>query len=469
MHRAGRDVVRLLLAVQTADFSKALGGTDSSRIDSPTEKVDERLLMLKNHPRGLLVLFFTEMWERFGFYTMMAIYVLYMDEKLGWDDARKGNFYGWFLGAVYFIPIAGGWLGDRVLGHRNAIRIGTVLMTAGYLALALSSRHEIASFYAGLILVAAGTGVFKANISVMVGNLYEDGSPLKDSGFNIFYMGINLGATLAPLAATLFHNIFDSYNISFAAAAVGMVFSMVIFQVGTKHLIPAPIRPPIAPPLALKNNPAGSSSEDRQRIATLVTLFSIVIFFWLAFYQNGFALTLFAQRSTRLYDVLKPETYQFFGPFFILALTPLLVAAFGRMRERGKEPSSASKIFAGMFIAGLSLLIMVFAALTGGDLDHNIMSPLWLISSYFVVTVAEILVSPMGLSFVSKVAPRRISGLMMGCWFGATAVGSYGSGLLGRFYSTFSHHNYFLIIAALLFLSSFLVLMSLNRLNRFSG
>ncbi len=424
--------------------------------------------MLKNHPRGLLVLFFTEMWERFGFYIMMAVFTLYMDQSLGWNDAQKGNYYGWFLGAVYFIPMLGGWLGDRVFGHRNTIRIGAFLMMVGYAALAMSSRDRLAPFHAGLILVAFGTGSFKANISVLVGNLYEEGSKLKDTAFNIFYMGVNVGAMLAPIAATYFHLVFKSYNISFAAAAVGMVLSMLIFHFGRKHLVPVhPAQKPDVP------KPAGQRSaflghEDRQRILTLITLFVIVIFFWIAFYQNGFALTLFAQRSTVIYRYLQPETYQFFGPLFILLLTPILLTIFGKMRANGKEPTSAAKIFSGMLISGFSLLIMAAASIAGGDSDQNIMSPAWLISSYLVVTVAEILVSPMGLSFVSKVAPWKIRGLMMGCWFGATAIGSYSSGLLGRFYSSFSHHNYFLIIASLLFFSSVLVLLFLKRLNRFS-
>jgi len=209
------------------------------------------------------------------------------------------------------------------------------------------------------------------------------------------------------------------------------------------------------------------TSDERGRIVTLIALFFIVMFFWVAFYQNGFALTLFAQRSTVVSGILKPETYQFFGPFFILLLTPLLLTLFGRLRAMGKEPSTAGKIFFGMLISSVSMLIMALASHLGGDRNVNIMSPLWLISSYFVVTVAEILVSPMGQSCVSHLAPARVRGLMMGCWFVATALGSYGSGLLGRSYSAFSHHDYFLILSALLFTASLLVLLVLRRLNRF--
>jgi POT family proton-dependent oligopeptide transporter len=424
--------------------------------------------MLKNHPRGLMVLFFTEMWERFGFYIMMAIFYLYMEKNLGWDDERKGSYYGAFLGMVYFIPILGGFLGDRVLGQRNTIRVGAVLMMFGYVALTFSSLERITLFYVGLILVAVGTGLFKANISVLVGNLYEEGSKFKDAAFNIFYMGVNLGAALAPLAATLIHNRFNSYNLSFAAAAVGMVFSLVIFQAGRKYLVPAHAPVATVAPSSEQRVVAASRDEDWQRIVSLLTLFAIAIFFWVAFYQNGSSLTLFAERSTVKLNWLKPETYQFFNPFFILVLTPLLVMMFGRMRGKGLEPSSASKIFAGMVVMGLSVVIMVFASRAGGDRDQNLMSPLWLISSYFVVTVSEVLVSPMGLSFVSKVSPRRMRGLMMGCWFGATAIGSYGSGLLGKYYGRFDHHDFFLIIAVMPFVSALLVLPFLKRLNKFS-
>jgi POT family proton-dependent oligopeptide transporter len=199
-----------------------------------------------------------------------------------------------------------------------------------------------------------------------------------------------------------------------------------------------------------------------------VTLFIIVIFFWIAFYQNGFALTLFAERSTLKSDILRPETYQFFNPFFIVVLTPLLLALFKRLHDRGKEPSTPKKIFLGMFIMSFSMLIMVMASLTGGDIDQNIMSPSWLIGTYVFVTLAEILISPMGLSFVSKVSPSKVQGLMMGCWFGATAMGSYGSGLIGKYYSEFSHHTYFILLFALLLLSAFLVWRYMGRLEKFS-
>ncbi len=424
--------------------------------------------MLRNHPAGLKTIFFTEMWERFGFYTLMAILVLYMDKNFGWTDAHKGDVYGGFLGAVYFIPILGGWIGDRLLGPRNTIKTGAILMAAGYTALAVSSIDRLAYFYIGLFLVAFGTGIFKVNMSVLVGNLYEHGDPRKDAGFNIYYMGVNVGAMIAPLAATIISVVYHSYNLSFVASACGMILSITIFTMGGKSLVHSENRIKQDRIQGSSDAVVADPKENRQRVVTLAILFTIVIFFWVAFYQNGFALTLFAERSTLVLSFLKPETYQFFPPFFIIVLTPIVIRLFSFLREKGREPSSPVKIFWGMFISGFSMIVMIVAGLLGGNLDRNIMSPYWLISSYFIVEISEILVSPMGQSFVSKVAPRRIQGLMMGFWFSATAIGSYGSGLLGRFYGRFPHHQYFFILTVMLFLSSGLVLVFLKKLKRFS-
>jgi POT family proton-dependent oligopeptide transporter len=407
------------------------------------------------------------MWERFGFYILMAVFVLYMDQEFGWSDPVKADHYGLFLAAVYFLPILGGWLGDRVLGYRTTIRLGAGLMVLGYCALAISSVDRLTAFYVGLVCVSTGTGIFKSNMSVTVAGMYDGRPEMKDAGFNIYYMGVNVGAAVAPLAATFVHAMYGSYRISFAAAAVGMVIALITFERGRDKLPGLEARRTV---YTANSEPADlmSPGETRQRLLTLGILFTIVVFFWVAFYQNGFALTLFAQRATVPSDILRPETYQFFNPFFILVLTPLLLGIFARMQARGREPSSAFKILLGMCISGFSMLVMVAAGLAGGDADANTMSPIWLVNAYLVVTVAEILVSPMGQSYVTKVAPPRMRGLMIGFWFSATAVGSYGSGLLGRFYGMFPHHQYYLLIAGLLFLSAVLILLSLKRLNRFA-
>jgi proton-dependent oligopeptide transporter, POT family len=426
--------------------------------------------MLKKHPRGLVFLFFTEMWERVGFYTLIAILVLYMDRKLGFPDARKGDIYGLFLALCYFLPLLGGWLGDRVLGRRTTVKIGAALMAAGYVGLAVSSAGRTTPFFLGLFLVGIGTGIFKVNMAVMVGNLYADRPPLKDAAFNIFYMGVNLGAMLAPLLATVVSAVWGSYNISFWICAAGLVVALIIFQAGDKAIAPADFRgAPKGAAAAAAPAPSLAPAEERSRITTLVLLYFIVIFFWTAFYQNGFGLTLFAERSTKVLSWLRPETYQFFEPAFILVLTPLLLALFARWNARGREPSTPVKIFTGLLIMSLSMVVMVLACLAGGNRDLPMMSPVWLIGTYFLVTLAEILISPMGQSYVSKVAPPRLAGLMMGGWFAATAIGSYGSGLLGKSYGRFAHHQFFLLLTGLLAVSAGLVLVFIKKLRRHAG
>lgn len=424
--------------------------------------------MLKDHPYGIMTMFTTEMWERFGFYIMMAILVLYMDSEFGWSDSVKGDHYGAFLGLVYFIPLLGGYLGDKIFGQINTVIAGAVAMFFGYVALALSSADQLISFYLGLFLVAFGTGIFKVNMAVLVGNLYIDKVHLKDAGFNIFYMGVNVGATIAPLAATLLGYLFNDYRMSFWAAAVGMLICIVTFYTGKGKLLKADVKQSqnSGKEMVLEDV---SPKESRQRILALGMLFTIVIFFWMAFYQNGFALTLFAERSTKIYDFLRPETYQFFNPFFILVLTPLLLTYFSKLNKRGKEPSTPVKIFIGMMIMGFSMLIMVWASLEGGNSDSNNIFPGWLISTYLVVTLAEILISPMGQSYVSKVAPPKIQGLMMGGWFLATSIGAYGSGLIGKYYSDFLHHEYFLILTGILAFSALLALLAMKYLKKFSN
>jgi proton-dependent oligopeptide transporter, POT family len=428
--------------------------------------------MLKKHPPGLIVIFLVELWERVGFYTLMAVLVLYMDKTLGWPDSRKGDVYGIFLALCYFVPLLGGWIGDRVLGRINTVRIGAVLMSLGFAGLAVSSAGQVTTFYGGLFLIAFGTGIFKVNQSVLVGNLYADRPDLRDAGFNIFYMGVNIGAAAAPLVATYIRATTGSYNPAFWVCAAGLILALVIQQAGRSRIAAADdgmkIRAAAGEKAARRDSPA-RGAEDGQRIAALIILFLIVICFWTAFYQNFFALTLFAERSTIVLKFLRPETYQFFEPFFIIALTPILLALLARLNRKGREPSTPVKIFLGMLIMGVAMLVMVAASIAGGDRDANIMSPAWLIGTYFFVTVAEILISPMGQSFVSKVAPPRLRGLMMGGWFAATAAGSYGSGLLGKSYSDFAHHQYFLLLTGLLAVSAVLVLVFMKKLGRFAS
>ena len=425
--------------------------------------------MFKKHPKGIMILFLIEMWERFGFYIMSAVYVLYMDKVMLFDDAKKGILYGLFLAMAYLFPLVGGWLGDKIIGQIKTVRLGIIIMILGYIALASSGYQIEFPFYSGLIMIAVGTGIFKVNMSVLVGNLYKNKEELKDAGFNIYYMGVNVGATIGPLAATIIGILFESYNVSFWSATVGMIISLIALEFGKKHLFVADTQTPHEESnLDIEAQPM-EPKEYWQRIITLSVLFLIASLFWLPFYQNGLALTLFADRSTQAYTFLRPETYVMFNAIFILLLTPPILAFFSFLRSREKEPSTPVKIFLGLLIMGFAMAIMVLASLMGGNDDVKIMSPLWLISTYFFITLAEILISPMGQSYVSKVAPSKIQGLMMGGWFLSTALGSLSSGIFGNLYNQITHHNYFLLLTAISVFAALMVLIFMKKLKRFAG
>jgi POT family proton-dependent oligopeptide transporter len=498
--------------------------------------------MFKNHPKGLPVLFFTEMWERFGFYTMLAIFVYYLQANFGWDTTTVTSIYGIFLASVYFTPIIGGWIADNFLGYGRTITLGAIIMAIGYAFMAIPS-HTPVLLYTGLTFLVVGNGLFKANISVLVGNLYshKEGS-VKDAGFNLFYMGINIGAFYAPQAAAGIKNLMmnhfglslaEGYNAGFAVSGLGMLISLIIFTAFKKYYKEADYQS--------KNEAADSGrdvqlspKEEKERITALLTIFAIVIFFWMSFHQNGSALSLFARdytdhlvgrftniffsffgihgilafllglgfmfsksvsKKTKNYggilalvgaiilvakyftegsvNEISPEQFQYFNPMFIILLTPVIVGYFKFLNKRGKEPSSPGKIGLGMLFTAVAFGLMMLASfglpavhtLNGGPSPITV-SPYWLISSYFVVTVAELHLSPMGLSFVSKVSPPKIKGLMMGLWFGATAVGNYLSGFVGRFYENWELWQFFALLVTTSLVAAFLLRLTLNRLKK---
>ena len=497
--------------------------------------------MFKNHPKGLPVLFFTEMWERFGFYTMLAIFVFYLQESFGLDQATVTNIYGIFLAGVYFTPIIGGWLADNVLGYGKTITIGAITMAIGYGLMAVPTDHPYLLF-AALVIVAIGNGLFKANISVLVGNLYSHSeSSLKDSGFNIFYMGINVGAFYAPFAAVAIKNFFvenygatlaQGYNAGFAVAAAGMIVSILIFTFFKRYYVDADYQSK-----NVTNNEKDvvlTKEQERSRIFALLTIFGIVIFFWMAFHQNGAALSLFARDYTDpivgkftflLFDVvglhallfiilgtaymlkknatakskmisagfavvglltliykimtlpesgkISPEQFQVFNPMFIVLMTPVVLGIFALQNKRGKEPSSPAKIGIGMLITAIAYVIMLVASIglapvysLEGSTSAITVSPFFLIGTYFTLTIAELHLSPMGLSFVSKVAPPKMKGLLMGGWFGATAVGNYLAGFVGRFYQEWEMWQFFLLLIFFASLASLMVLFALKKLKK---
>lgn len=418
----------------------------------------------RRHPPGLPVLFLTEMWERFSFYCMLSILSLYMSETLeggglGFSTFKTGQLYGLYVGLVYFTPFLGGILADRVLGIRKTIIIGGLFMMCGHFLLAF---RPLPFFFTALSCLIIGNGCFKPNISVMLGNLYRDIPEKKDDGYNIFYMGINVGALFSPLVAAYLRSLHPIYgwHYAFAAAGVGMIFSLVIFNVFQKYV------------RAGENvaNDADSAygreiqltpQQARKRVTALLVIFGVVIFFWMAFHQMGLTLTFWARDATR--TSLSPELFQSVNPFFVLAFTPLLVVFWNVLRRRKLEPSTAAKLGIGMLLTAGCYGIMASAAFAGGNFGR--VSVAWLISSYAVMTVGELCLSPMGLSLASKLSPWKIRGMMMGGWFAATAIGNYLSGLLGAFWDQMLHSTFFIILVGTSLFAAALLFMVLRFLN----
>jgi len=524
--------------------------------------------MFKNHPKGLYALALANTGERFGYYTVLAIFVLFLQAKFGLSSQVTGQIWGGFLASVYFLPLLGGVIADNWLGYGKTVTIGIIVMFLGYLLLAIPGM-SMPVLIAALFIIALGTGFFKGNLQVLVGNLYD--SPeyknQRDPGFSLFYMAINVGAMFAPTAASkvtdwfmakagLFYNaqipalahqflngtitqegtndlvalaahqpaaisdlatfsqtyidkLSESYNYGFGVACISLIVSMIIY-LSTRHLYKhADFN---SKQLAAQSNDKKTITEieltpqqTNQRIVALCLVFAVVIFFWMSFHQNGLTMTWFARDYTAKtaeglnrigFDVInlaliaigvyalfglfqskeskskwisgsilavcavilvakyihtqsviiiKPEIFQQFNPFFVVALTPISIALFGALARAGKEPSTPRKIGMGMFVAaiGFSILALVSAGLGSptelksvGGVSDSLVSPNWLISTYLVLTFAELLLSPMGISFVTKVAPPKYKGLMMGGWFAATAIGNYLTSIPASFWES---------------------------------
>lgn len=466
--------------------------------------------MFEGQPKGLFALALANTGERFGYYTMLAIFVLFLKDNFGWSHAEAGNIYSIFLALVYFLPFVGGILADK-FGYGKMVTIGIISMFLGYVLLALpmgTGTMAVAAMFAALLVIATGTGLFKGNLQVMVGNLYDapEYAAKRDSAFSIFYMAINIGALFAPTAAVSMmdyaQNVLgasksDSYHYAFAVACVSLIVSMAIYygfrstfkhvEGGTKAVKAGETKTAQVEEL--------SKSETKDRIVALCLVFAVVIFFWMAFHQNGLTLTYFADEFTAksatdvqsmvfsvwnlvaviftvyaLFSLFQSKTgkgkvtaglvilaavaflgwsysnsnsevavsapiFQQFNPFFVVALTPVSMALFSSLASKGKEPSAPRKIGLGMLVAALGYVLMMVASnglLTPAAQSEaiqqgtaNFVSPNWLISTYLVLTFGELLLSPMGISFVSKVAPPKYKGMMMGGWFVATAIGNY--------------------------------------------
>ncbi|HEX3703144.1 MAG TPA: peptide MFS transporter [Vicinamibacterales bacterium] len=390
------------------------------------------------HPPGLYVLFFTELWERYSFYSMMAILSLYMNEALHFDVARVGRVYGAYTAGVYFLPLVGGWLADRALGFNRAIIIGGVLMMFGHLVLGVES---LTFFYSGLVLLACGSGLLKANVSTLVGNLYRDRPELRDQGFNIFYMGINLGAFVSPLTVSWLR-LHYGWGPAFMSAAVAMLLSLGVFVVFNRHVAAAAVKVDERAAEA-----AAISAEDaRSRVITLLAVFVISAVFWVAFYQIFYTFTFWARDNTL--TTIAPEKFEVFEPLAVILLSPVLVAVWMWLQRRNAEPSTPVKMLMGVALVAGSFSLLAYAALNGGD--HGRVSAQWLIWANLTMGLGEIALSPMGLSLVNMIAPPRSRGVLMGGWFASLATGGYLAGYIGGYWEQMPHSRFFLMVVGIL-------------------
>jgi POT family proton-dependent oligopeptide transporter len=479
----------------------------------------------EKHPRGLYVLFGTEMWERYSFYTVGAMLSLYLrdaTEGFGFSNARSASVVSTYNMFIYFTPLLGGLIADRLTGFRKAIMVGGVSFMIGHALLAVPDNLFIC--YLALTFLVVGNGFFKPNVSSMVGNLYREGSHLKDKAYLIFYMGINIGALLAPLVANFVRPRWG-FHPAFFMGAIGMMLSLIVFGVNQKWVRHADRKQSrggsqeaIAATVDLPPTPEGvqmAAVPEWRRIMALIVIFLIVIVFWMVFHQNSISLTWWAEDHSRAL----PGILSFaLNPFFIVILSTPLAAFWSWLDRRNLEPSTPMKMMIGMILTGVSFLILYFAANAGGfdkpvfevvqssgtetavrispearaylgitaapvKLDDETVawrvtnsgvpavrgefvrfegeangqiqtatasrvSAAWLIVAYFVLSLGELMLSPMGLSLVSKVAPIRMRGLMMGGWFAATAIGNKLTGVAG-YWDLWSHSFFFVLLAGM--------------------
>ena len=405
---------------------------------------------IAGHPRGLTTLFFTELWERFSYYGMRALLILFMTAPvagggLGFDVRRAAAIYGLYTFGVYFMAIPGGIAADLLLGARRAVLWGGILIALGHFSLALDL---LPFFYAGLVLIVTGTGLLKPNISVMVGQLYAPGDNRRDAGFSLFYMGINIGGLASPIVCG-FLGQQVAWRFGFGAAGIGMTLGLVQYVLGRGRLRaagtrapratavpagrPGPLdggRPAAPPPPARR----WFTAEEWKRIAAIAVLFAFSAVFWAAFEQAGSSFNLFADRRTRdsiLGRAFPSSWFQSVGPLWVIVLAPAFAWLWVRLGRR--EPSSPAKFSYGLFFVGVGPLLLAAASFLSRGAAARV-SPSWLILVYLAQTIGELCLSPVGLSTVTKLAPPSIVGLMMGVWFLSLALGNYMGGWVAGYF-----------------------------------
>ena len=458
------------------------------------------------HPRGLATLFFTEMWERFSYYGMRAILILFLTDRianggLGFNDSKAGAVYGLYVSMVYMLCLAGGWVADRITGQRRAVLVGGIFIACGEFCLVVPSDF---SFYTGLVLLMMGTGLLKGNVSTIVGQLYSKGDARRDSGFSIFYMGINLGSLISPIFCGYVGEKI-SWRLGFGVAGIGMLAGLVQYLLGSRHLGNAGMHPASTGDPELdrrqKRNAAlavgaglgafavlailggagvipftatgiataegwallaisvlvfawmigsrGWTIEERKRSTAILVLFASSALFWASFEQAGSSLNLFAERATDRMVLgweFPAGWFQFVQPIFVVAFAPVFAWIWLAMSRKHLEPSSPTKFTLGLVLAGLAFAILVPAAkFTAHGAQVGVW---WLTGTYFLQTMGELCLSPVGLSAMTKLAPDRAQGFVMGIWFLSTSIGNWLAGQAASFYSSMPLPSLFGSVAA---------------------
>ena len=512
--------------------------------------------MFEGHPKGLWALALANTGERFGYYTMLAVFLFFLQDNFGFSMGASSQVQGAFLALVYFMPLFGGMLADK-FGFGKMVTIGIIVMFLGYLLLSLPIDAQtdramaLAVMVAALLFICVGTGLFKGNLQVLVGNLYDDPkyAAKRDEGFSIFYMAINIGSMFAAAVALSIMawmqaqygiSKADSYHFAFAVACVSLIVSIVIYYVFRGTFAHADRAKTAVKGAAETVEEELTPAQTKERIVCLCLVFAVVIFFWMAFHQNGITMNQFAREYTAtsesgfmslflskslsftdarsiwnlvavilavygLLNIFQSKTakgkltaavllvaaggilvyralnvtgsvaveapiFQQFNPCFVVALTPVIMLVFSALAKKGKEPSSPMKIGLGMLVAAVAFVILLVGSLNlpaqASQMSATeLVSPNWLISTYFVLTVAELLLSPVGISFVSKVAPPKYKGMMMGGWFVATAIGNYLISIPGMMWGKTELYVVWGVLIAICLVSAVFIFSILKRLE----
>ena len=423
------------------------------------------------HPKGLFILFFTELWERFSYYGMRAILVLYMislttdkNPGFGWDEATALSIYGWYTMAVYLASIPGGVLADRFLGQKKTVMLGGALLCVGHIVLAINAMW---AFFLGLGLIVLGVGALKPNISTMVGGLYDQSDIRRDSGFTIFYIGINLGAFMAALIVG-FVGEQIGWHYGFGLAGIGMFIGQAVYIMGQKHLKNVGNR-------YLGELSDGSHQDkplspvEKDRIVVLLISFLIVIVFWGAFEQAGGLMNIYTkQKINRMMFgfEIPASTFQSLNPMFIMMFGTLVATFWMGRKRKNKESSALFKMAIGTMIMGLGFLLMSFAAIEAQTSATGQAAMFWLVGAYFLHTIGELCSSPVALSFITRLAPAKYASIMMGVFFACTGLGNKVAGLVGEAAQDAGELQIFTGIFIFCFVFSLLIIAFLKKLKQ---